>query len=278
MMSVAVSAVLLVAGFSCFALTRTARQTSAAVSSRRPGLGMLRQLSAVRSNRPFVLVILSKLALLLAIASFGATFTYYVVHVLHASYTLLGTFTLASTATMFASLPLWMRLVRRVDKRRAYFVAALAYACLSLTWLLAEPGENVLWVLARGAAMGALGCGTLLAGQALLPDAIEYDWLAHGERREALFAGFYTMVEKLASALGLAITGAMLGALGYVSSKGGVQVVQPESALVGVTIGVSVLPAVMLVTSCLLLVRYDLGPERLAALRRQRGAELPRGV
>lgn len=273
-MSLVVAAVLVVAGLACFAMTRGARETATPVAAARPGLGLLRQLRAVRTNRPFLRVILSKLALLLAIASFGATFTYFVVHVLHATYALLGTFTLVSTVTMFASLPLWLRLVRRVDKRRAYILAALAYSVLSLTWLAAGPDEDPAWVLVRAGIMGALGCGTLLAGQALLPDAIEYDWLVHGERREALFAGFYTMVEKLASALGLAVTGAMLGAMGYVSSTAGRAVEQPPSALAGVTYGVSLVPAAMLIVSCLILARYDLGPERLAMLR-ERSARRP---
>ena len=46
--------------------------------------------------------------------------------------------------------------------------AARAYALLSLSWLLSGPQEATIWVLARAGAMGVLGCGTLLAGQALI--------------------------------------------------------------------------------------------------------------
>lgn len=268
-MSFVLGVVLVAAGIGCFLLTRGARETMAvSIGARRPPLTA--QLRAVAENRPFVSLILSKLALLLAVSSFGATFTYFIVHVLGETYALLGTFALVSTVTMFASLPVWLAVMKRFDKRRAYMAAASTYACLSLTWLAAGPNEDPIWVLVRAGLMGVLGCGTLLAGQSLLPDAIEYDYLITGERREALFAGFYTMVEKLAAALGLAMTGAVLGAVGYISTTGGKVVEQPDSALIGVTVCTAVIPTVMLLASCALVLRYDLGPARLAALRMER--------
>ncbi len=284
LMSVALAAALVACGLACFWLTRTARATApgspGAASATAGGspvmqISLGQQLRAVAGNRPFLILIVSKLALLLAIASFGATFAYFVVHVLKATYALLGTFTVVSTVTMFASLPLWLRLIKHTDKRRAFIWAALAYAALSLSWLHAGPSEPSIWVLVRAAFMGVLGCGTLLAGQALLPDAIEYDYLRHGERREALFAGFYSMAEKLASAIGLALTGGFLGAMGYLSSSGGAPVRQPDSALLGISIAVGALPAAMMLTSCALLMFYDLTEQRLVALRADLGSPTP---
>ncbi len=280
-MSLVLAAGLVVSGLACFWLTRDARSTTsnahragiaAAVNSgagvaATPRLARIDELRAVARNRPFVLLILSKLALLLAIASFGATFAYFVVHVLKATYALLGTYTVVSSAALFASLPIWMKVIQRTDKRKAFLIAASLYALLSSSWLFASAGDPVLWTLLRGAGMGVLGCGTLLAGQALLPDAIEYDYLRHGERREALFAGFYTMAEKLASALGLALIGAFLSAMGYLSSSGGVFVQQPDSALLGISIAIGGLPATMLLLSVALLWGYDLSEAKLVAMR-----------
>ena len=275
LMSVVLAAALVICGLTCFWLTRTAQATGGVElvnagntgGKLAPRIGIGETLRAVATNRPFLTLVLSKLALLLAIASFGSTFAYFVVHVLHATYVLLGTYTVVSTAAMFASLPIWLQLIKRSDKRRTFLGAAALYALLSLTWLLAGPGEAPIWVLARGAAQGVLGCATLLAGQALLPDAIEYDYLTHGERREGLFAGFYTMAEKLASAIGLALTGGFLGAMGYLSSTEGASVQQPETALLGISIAVGALPAVMLVISGALLWFYNLTEQQLISLR-----------
>jgi GPH family glycoside/pentoside/hexuronide:cation symporter len=279
LMSATLAVAVLASGLACFALTRSAHATGPAVAAAGPAgaasgaaaprapLALGEQLRAVAGNRPFVLLILSKFALLLSVASFGATFAYFVVHVLQATYALLGTFAVVSTAAMLGSLPVWVQVIRRVDKRRAFMLAAVAYALLAMSWLLAGPGEPTATLLLRGAAMGVLGCGTLLAGQSLLPDAIEYDYLRHGERREALFAGFYTMAEKFASALGVAVTGLFLGAMGYVSSSGGAMVRQPDSALFAISIAVGAIPAAMLLASAALIFYYDLGERRLVALR-----------
>ncbi len=265
-MSAVLGSALAAAGIACFFLTRGA-PSPPLVNSRQPGLRAT--LAGVGANRPFLWLLASKLLLLLSMASFGAGFTYFIVHVLKSGYATLGSFTVFSTAGMFASLPAWLWLTRRVDKRRTFIVAAVAYAALQCSWFLAQPGEPTWAVLLRAAIMGIVGCGTLLAGQALLPDAIEYDQLRTGERREALFAGFYAMAEKFASAIGLAVTGAFLGAMGYVSSRGG-EAQQPESALLAISIAVSLVPAAMLLLSAAALLRYDLDATSLARLRAAR--------
>lgn len=265
-MSAVLGSVLALAGVACFFFTSGA-PSAPVVAARQPGLKAM--LAGVAGNQPFLLLLASKLLLLLSMASFGAGFTYFIVHVLKSGYATLGSFTVVSTAGMFVSLPAWLWLARRVDKRRTFMLAAVAYACLQCSWFWAQPGEPTWAVLLRAAIMGVVGCGTLLAGQALLPDAIEYDQLRTGERREALFAGFYAMAEKFASAIGLAVTGAFLGAMGYVSSRGG-EVQQPESALLAISIAVSLVPAAMLLLSAVALLRYDLDASELARLREAR--------
>ena len=101
-------------------------------------------------------------------------------------------------------------------------------------------------------------------GQALLPDAIEYDRLRTGLRREGIFAGMYTTVEKLAGALGTGASGVFLGLMGYVQSRGGVTVEQPASAITAIYISTAVFPAVLQMLGMIILVRwYDLSPEKL---------------
>lgn len=263
-MSWVLGAAIMVSGAICFFATKSARATAVVAT---PRTTLRQQLASVMSNRPFVLLIGAKLGLLLAVASFSTTLVYFFVHVLQASYSLLGLFSLVSTIAMFASIPVWLRLSKRLDKRCIFIIAGALYALLSLTWLLAGPGEPMIWVMVRSAAMGVFGCGTLLAGQALLPDTIEYDYLRTGLRREALFAGFYTTTEKVAFALGLAFAGLLLGAMGYVSSTAGGATLQPASALLGISLCVSLVPAVTLLLGCLFMREYDLSEAKLGELR-----------
>jgi GPH family glycoside/pentoside/hexuronide:cation symporter len=76
------------------------------------------------------------------------------------------------------------------------------------------------------------------------------------------------MAEKLAGAIGAAVTGALLGAMGYVPSRGQ-PVEQPDSAILGIYLCVAVVPALAMLASCLALARYDLDEASLADARRR---------
>ena len=103
-------------------------------------------------------------------------------------------------------------------------------------------------------------------GQSLLPDTMEYDHLRTGLRREGVFAGFYTTVEKVAAALGIALVGAILAGAGYVQSRG-VDTVQPDSALLAIRLVIALLPTAVSVAALLLLFAYPLSEAKLVALR-----------
>ncbi len=64
-----------------------------------------------------------------------------------------------------------------------------------------------------------------------------------------------------------AITGAVLGAMGYVASKDGMAE-QPESAIIAVYICAAGLPALMGIIGAVSLTRYDLTEEKLKATKR----------
>jgi GPH family glycoside/pentoside/hexuronide:cation symporter len=106
--------------------------------------------------------------------------------------------------------------------------------------------------------------GALLMGQALLPDTIEYDYLRTGLRREGVFSAIYSFMEKASFAFGPLIVGTVLAFSGYVATKAGQpNAVQPSSALHGIYVAISILPAITS-SICLVLLRfYNLTEDRL---------------
>jgi Na+/melibiose symporter-like transporter len=118
---------------------------------------------------------------------------------------------------------------------------------------------------------GIATAGSLLFGQSMLPDAISHDAKRSGLRREGIFSGIFTTAEKTAFAVGGALTGLFLGAMGYVSSTSG-SAVQPDSAILAVYICQSVLPALMLFFSILLLTQYNLSEDEVEANAREADA------
>lgn len=113
-------------------------------------------------------------------------------------------------------------------------------------------------ILVRSALSGIFVGGLLLMGQSLLPDTIHYDWQQNGLRREGIFAGIYTTVEKLSFALGGVTAGFILQFIGYQSSLSGELVIQTASAVSGIYFLSVVAPAILMLLSCIPLMYYPL--------------------
>ena len=115
----------------------------------------------------------------------------------------------------------------------------------------------------------------IILGAALLPDAVEYDYLRTGMRREATMSAFYATVEKLAFAAGPALALMLLSAFGYQSGTAGMQIEQPDSAITAIYFSAGLAPALLYGVSLVFLFRYDLTEEKLKATRgRQHGERI----
>jgi GPH family glycoside/pentoside/hexuronide:cation symporter len=241
--------------------TRTAAATYQSPARRD---GLWRQIRTACANRPFVVLVLAKLMLLLALSSITTGMFYFIVQVMHRGPGALSLYGLATNLGILVSLPFWLRLGRVVDKRSLFLLTVGAGIPLSLSWMLANTAEPDWIFLGRAALVGVTSGGALLMGQALLPDAIEYDYALTGQRREATFSAVYSFMEKASFAFGPLIVGAILAYFGYVASKvGHAQAVQSPSALFGVHVAISVLPAVASSICIFLLLFYNLSEEKL---------------
>lgn len=83
-------------------------------------------------------------------------------------------------------------------------------------------------------------------------------------------SGVFTTVEKISGALGPFVIGILLQATGLIAGRDPT-IVQPESALNAIHLGVSLVPALVCFAALPVLWRYDLGPQRLRAMRKAAG-------
>ncbi|MBI5487755.1 MAG: MFS transporter [Deltaproteobacteria bacterium] len=171
----------------------------------------------------------------------------------------------ALVAPAIVVMPGWTWLGRRTGKKRAYVVASLCYAAASLGLLagavLPFAGVTALVVLA-----GIGYSGMQVFPLAMLPDTIVADEARSGSRRAGLLTGIWTAGETGAFALGPSLVGGLLGAAGFVSTGAGKVAVQPDSALTGIVLACSALPAIAMLLSLWLLRRYELSEARLAGI------------
>jgi GPH family glycoside/pentoside/hexuronide:cation symporter len=260
MMAWIIGAVIFVALFSCFVATKKAKFTVRQESSQR---GWREQWRTAKTNRPFIVLLIAKLATLTGTSIMFVSLSYFVTLILETSYAWLGYFALSITIGMILSQPAWLKLSRRFGKRASLMGASIMFAMISLSWLASFSGEAAVISIGRSVLLGLASGGILLMGQSMLPDTIEYDSRRTGMRREGIFSGLYTTIEKLGSAFGAGLAGATLSFAGYIATTEGVAVVQPASAITGIYICLAVLPAITAIISAIAMFWYDLSEEKL---------------
>ena len=260
-MSVLLAVVILVATLFCYKMTASA--PFHAVAKPAP-MSFRRKLAMIAGNRPFLLLLAIKLLQLMALAVTQASMPFLFKRVLHLGDAMLGLYFLAFYGVMILSQPLWVRAGRHFGKRAIFLWITIIYAIAFLSWYFVTPSDPIVFLFVRGIVLGAMGGGVLLFGQSLLPDTMEWDYRQTGLRREGILAGIYTIAEKLAYALGSAITGIVLGMSGYIQGGKGVPVIQPQTAIHAIFVLASIAPMVLLLASCVALWFYDLSEAKLA--------------
>ncbi|GAA2586669.1 MULTISPECIES: MFS transporter [Streptomyces] len=161
-------------------------------------------------------------------------------------------------------MPLWNRLARARSTEYAQWCASLLFtgacALLSLT-----PYTGAVVGYAAVALSGVAYAGLQLLPLTMLAHTLAADARRSGRRRAATFTGLWTAAETLAMALGPALFALVLAATGFRSSDAGRRATQPSSAVTGIALGTSLLPAALSLAALLLLARYRRASARLDA-------------
>ena len=252
------AAVILVAMLSAFAAARRTRQVAGGAQA-----GGVKRYLVVVQNRPFMLIIAAKVCQLVGLASLTASMLFLMKNVLLQPESTIGLYVTASTVAILTLMPVWVWLGKYFSKRTLYIVACLLFACLTSSWLLAGPNEPLPLILLRGFLSGTFSGGLLLMGQSLLPDAIDADCKRSGVRREGVYAGAYSFVEKASMAFGPLLIGLILQAFHFKPSLGKA-VAQPAEALTGIYIGVAIVPALLYAVSIIPLLYFRLDADEPA--------------
>ncbi len=233
-----------------------------------------RDVASVFGNAPFRVLTLIKLLQLGVLSVALACTPYFFSQVLKLPPADIATFQLAFTFSGLFAIPLLRAVIGRFGKKRAYLVLLVSYGFAMLSWLTWQPGESPVLFYGRAIWIGVSSIGTLLCVLSLLPDTMEYDRLVSGESREGVMSGVFTLVEKVAGALGPFILGVLLQSMGLIPGNApGIE--QPASALLAVKLGMSLVPALLTFACIPLLLRYDLDAAGLERVRARYGGAVP---
>jgi GPH family glycoside/pentoside/hexuronide:cation symporter len=160
------------------------------------------QLNTAFANKPFMALLAVKFVQLFGLFTATAMSFFIIKFVLGKEKpgTWMVIFLVASTIAQVATVPFWRKLSLKIEKQKTFSLAVVVFSVTSLSWLIATPAEPM-WVFCLRAALKGFGAaGLILMAQSMLPDVIEYDYRKTGMRREGVFSGWYSFVEKVASA------------------------------------------------------------------------------
>ncbi|WP_242454549.1 MFS transporter, partial [Bailinhaonella thermotolerans] len=223
----------------------TARAPMVAQAEAEPSLRA--QIAAARGNRSFLLVLGLSCAQMAAAGIMLAGTPYF------ASYTLerpsaTTTLMLCIVGPLLATMPLWMWVSRRLDKRGAMILASALYLAGALA-LAFTPALGAGYAHGCALLVGIGFAGLQLLQFSMLADVIAADTAVSGKRRAGLFTGLWTAAETVVFAAGAMFLGGVLAAFGFVSSDPSAPVRQTDTAILGTLLGGTVLPAAFIALS-----------------------------
>jgi GPH family glycoside/pentoside/hexuronide:cation symporter len=221
-------------------------------------------------NEPFRIVLVAYAIGALGSALPGTLILFYVEHVLGAPgqaeiylalYFLVG----------FVCLPLWPWLARRIGKKQAWLGAMLLSIGAFSGAAFLDRGQTLAFgaiVLVSGIGLGA----SFVLPSSLVADAIDFDEVRSGERREGLYFGLWSIVSKASAALGPAVALPTLQWAGYVANGE-----QPESVRVALRLLYAAVPCLCYLAAMVVAVRFPIDEARHAEIRATLSARASRG-
>ncbi|GAA1098305.1 MFS transporter [Nocardiopsis metallicus] len=217
--------------------------------------GLLAQLRVAFAHRHFRVLFPANLLMAVASGTMVAGVPYVTANIMgEPAYT--SILMVCVLVPLMAAAPLWKWLSLRVDKKRAAACSAAVFALGGLGLLLIP-----LWGV-PGAVFSSVLVGVGLSGTMMLPASMLADCMAaedgSGRRQGGVLSGVWTSGEAMAQAVGTGLLSLSLALSGYVESGAGEVVQQSGTALRGMLIGSTLLPAAVMVCCLVPLMFYRL--------------------
>ena len=221
-------------------------------------------------HRPFLILVGAKSAMFIGISAQSGMFAYFVKYVLGVSDVWLGYLLLIMSASSLTSVPIWIQLGRRLEKKHVAALGVLLIVLASASWITATKQEPVAFLVLRTALKSAGLTGFMIFVYSMFTDAVEDKALSEGARQEGAMSGLFATAEKISAAIGLASVGFSLQIGGYVSSLA-TAAHQTSGAVRAIQLIYSLAPASFGIVCIALLLTYPLTSKTIALKRAARG-------
>jgi len=226
------------------------------VKREKPDSGFLKTYIHVFRNKPYVLILLTYTINIIVNTIVMGVAVYYFKYI-HGDekLTTIAMVILLLTAMVF--IPLSVLAAKRVGKKLVYGSGMVLFSAGIMILFFFAHIQPVSFSYAVMVLVG-MGLGiTMALPYAMVPDAVEYDYLCTGKRTEGAFYGIWTFGIKIGQALALGLTGLVLSLTGYVPDAA-----QSASAIFGIRLLIGPLPAVIYIFGLITLYLYPINEKR----------------
>ena len=146
---------------------------------------------------------------------------------------------------LIVSIGFWVWISRRFGKKKPAIIGVSILGVMTcILYPILPPGNLAGPILA--AFIGGVSGGAVFLFDSMVADVVDYDELRTGENREGVYFGAWKMGQKLARALGLALTGLILPAIGIDPAQSAVTDTEAIAYLFGPGVGAFFLVAAVL--------------------------------
>ena len=216
------------------------------------------ELKLLLGNQPFVVLMGIYALSWLALHITPAILPYFIVNYLKLDTSAITAIVLIMQVTSLASLFIWEPLSRQFGKRTAFWLGSSVWILGQFALFYLQPGQVYLMygvASTIGFGMGA----TYVVPPSMLPEAIDWDELRTGQRREGLYYSILMFLYQVTLALGLFFVGQWLAQAGFHETvPGQSQVIQPDSALIAIRQVTFALPVLTMLASLALTYFYPI--------------------
>jgi GPH family glycoside/pentoside/hexuronide:cation symporter len=221
-----------------------------------PRAGFLKTYLKVFRNKPYLLILMTYALHVTALTVVSGIAIYYFKYVhRNEPITTIAMLILLVTAMVF--IPISVLVSKRIGKKAVYGLGMAVFSASTMVLFfvghLYPISFSLVLMFFAGTGMGF----TYAMPYAMVPDAIEYDYLKTGERTEGAFYGIWTFGIKIGQAIALGISGAVLSLSGYIA-----EVEQAASALFGIRLLLGPIPAMIFILALIALYYYPINESR----------------
>lgn len=166
----------------------------------------------------------------------------------------------------FIALPLWMRIIQRIGKRRAWALGLCLVSICSVAMALIVPGPNAkMQFITILVIMGLCSGYNSIVPFAMQADIVDYDTLKSGRDRAGSYYALLMLILKVNFALGAGLGFVILGAIGYDANAA----THSDAAIIALKLCTFVVPALFMALAALWVLRFPLTERHNAIIKRR---------